>query len=343
MTTSSDTDRDRAEDEAATWLIVLSEAPDDASLRERFDAWLVASPMNAESWMRVGRAYDLIGQVSPRHSEHWAAYPAERHAVDASPAGLPSESVGRGRRQGAGAPRRWKAGVGLALVAAMLLLAIVPDLHLRLSSDAVTTTAQVRALTLPDGSRLRLAPKSAVDVVFENGERRVRLLKGAGFFEVVPDRVRPFRVEAGNAVVTVLGTAFEVKRSEDSARIFVRRGHVRVSEVGGGGGVVTDLHAGDWVETFKAGGRVLGAASPEDVALWLEGRLVARDLPAREVVAALRPYYRGTILVRSQRFDQAHVSGIYDLSDPVSTLRALAAAHGGQVRQISPWVVVLTD
>lgn len=342
MTTSPATDRDRAEDEAATWLIVLSDAPDDAGLRERFETWRAASPLNVEAWTQVSRAYALIGQVSPQHPEHWAAYAAERRSGSTQPAGQQPIPLARAPQRARTGARRLRVGVGAALVAAALLIVFAPDLSLRMQADAMTATAQVRAVTLPDGSRVRLAPQSAVDVAFESGERRVRLLKGQAFFEVTPDRTRPFRVEAGDAVVTVVGTAFEVRRGDDGARIAVRRGHVRVGQVGRAG-EAADLHAGDWIETSRRSGAVRGDIRPQDVAEWLEGRVVARDRSAGEVVAALRPYYRGAILVRSKRFDHTHVSGIYDLSDPVSTLRALGATHGARVRQISPWVVLVTD
>ena len=75
---------------------------------------------------------------------------------------------------------------------------------------------------------------------------------------------------------------------------------------------------------------------------WTRGLLVARNKSIAEIVDMLRPYYGGAIVVRDDAFAGLQASGIYDLDDPVSTLRSLAALHGAVLRQVSPWLVVVT-
>jgi transmembrane sensor len=65
---------------------------------------------------------------------------------------------------------------------------------------------------LADGSNVRLAPGSAVAFDDRGAERRVRLLRGTTWFDIVHDPRRPFRVATGGITTTVLGTAFEVRR-----------------------------------------------------------------------------------------------------------------------------------
>ena len=95
----------------------------------------------------------------------------------------------------------------------------------------------------------------------------------------------------------------------------------------------------------KAAGRLLAQAgwTPPDLSTYpTGGELVARNRSAGDVVDALRPYYKGAIVVRDDAFAAWHVSGIYDLRDPVKTLRELAASHGATVRQITPWLLLVT-
>lgn len=346
MTESPPSDRERAEDEAAAWLVLLSDAPDDAALRARFDAWHAADDRNAAAWARASRAYDLIGQAPPRHAADWAAYAAGRDTARPLP---PARAVASpaARRPASGrppAPRRagWRLGAAAgAAIAAVVLAAVLPGVLLRLEADAATATAELRAVDLDDGTHVQLAPESAIDVAFAGGERRVRLLKGAAYFEVVPDPARPFRVIAGDTATTVLGTAFEVRRGAAGVAVAVRHGHVRVDDDSTAPPTSADLHDGQRLRVTWHGGAVRGAAPADEVGDWARGEFVARGRAAGDIVAALRPFYAGAIVVRDDGFAARRVSGIYDLRDPVKTLRDLAASHGARMRQVGPWLMVV--
>jgi transmembrane sensor len=73
-----------------------------------------------------------------------------------------------------------------------------------------TSAEQVRQVTLADGSQLTLDAGTAIGVDFDQGERRVRLLRGAAFFQVTHTGA-PFLVDANGGQVRVLGTQFEVR------------------------------------------------------------------------------------------------------------------------------------
>lgn len=336
MTTSPEQDRERIEDEAATWLIALAEAPEDSGLRRRFEAWHGASDLHAEIWARTRRAYGFAGEGTSRHRDHWDAYAAERDTRRDLPLG----------RAQAARPARFRriAPVAAALaLAACLAFAIVPDVLLRMTADVVTATGEVLTLDLADGSRVRLSPESAVEVAYTDAVRRVRLIKGEAFFEITRDPSRPFRVAAGDTTAIVLGTAFDVRRGDAGARVAVREGRVRVEDASTFPPTRAELTSGDWIRVTWRGGAVQGRAPADEVAAWLWGDLVVRDRPVDEVVDALRPYFRGAILVQSRRFVERRVSGIYSLRDPVATLSDLAASHGAVTHQISPWLLIVSD
>lgn len=317
--------RERASEEAATWLVVLAEAPQDAALRARFEAWRTANTLNEEAWTRANRAYALIG----------AALPALAPPSRADPAGVRPHAPGRAPR------RRLVAGLAVAL-AACLALAAAPGALLRLQADYLTTTAEQRVIALPDGSRLHLGPESAVGIAFDAAGRKVRLLRGEAFFEVAADAGRPFQAAAGDVTATVLGTAFEMRRGEDATAVAVRHGHVRVDDGGAAPPRSAHLREGEWVRVDRRAGIARGKGSPEDAGDWMRGEFVARERPIGDILAALRRYYPGVILVRDDAFARRLVSGIYDLRHPEATIRGLAAAHGATVRRISPWMIVIS-
>lgn len=347
MTATSGIDRDRAEGEATTWLVRLSDGQGDAELRAAFEAWRTASPLNAESWERARLAYDLIGKREPRHKDHWQPYAERRQQARSLPSAHPSAPQGspvpdRAPPASRLRPRRAIAGLAAAACIALLAGMFLPALLVRLQADVVTNTAELRSLALEDGSRVSLAPESAIEMAFVAGERRVRLIKGNAFFDVSPDEAHPFRVEAGEAAVTVLGTAFEVRRGEGGTFVAVEHGRVRVDDLRAEPRASNTLQAGEWTRVPRTGPVLRGALKPDDIAPWRYGKLVALNRRAGDVVDDLRRYYPGIIVVQGRAFADRRVSGIYDLNDPGKTLRDLASSHGAQVREVSDWLMLIT-
>ena len=74
----------------------------------------------------------------------------------------------------------------------------------------------------------------------------------------------------------------------------------------------------------------------------MQGQIVARDRPLADVVNDLRRYHVGAIFLTDSDFGAQRVSGVYNLGKPVAALQAIAAAHGGVARAISPWVLVVS-
>lgn len=320
---TSDSDDRRAAKEATDWLILLREEPEDAVLRARFDAWRLASPAHAAAWTETRHVDDLIGRTQS------ADLKRENPAID-----LAQE---RARRR----PRRRLAVAALAAIAASLMLLAAPGMLLRLQASDMTATAELRTLNLEDGSVIRLGAGSAIDVAFSAAERRVKLLKGEAFFEVTPDATRPFVVRSGEVRTTVVGTSFSVRLMEDGADVAVRTGIVRVG-YDGTPGVSERLAAGDRVRIDASGRATRGTVAPDEVAAWLDGQIVARDRSVADLVDELGRYHRGMIVIADGDLAREHVTGVYNLADPALALRAVASAHGASVRQVSPWLTVVS-
>ena len=162
---------------------------------------------------------------------------------------------------------------------------------------------------LPDGSVLTLDAQTRVALAYYAGQRSVRLLQGAAFFEVAHDPGRPFVVDvpgdvpgdaddagaaAGGVRITVLGTRFGVERAANGAvQVQVESGRVRVQTLDAAGQPVQshELAAGDGLRTGGGRGAVLSRLpEPGAAAGWRHGSVVFDAASLAEVVERLRRY-----------------------------------------------------
>jgi len=314
---------DRAREEAAMWLVLLDDDPDDVARRVEFDAWLRAERINRDAWQAVGRTATLLTDADRLQN----GPAASRAPPNAGPA------VFRRRTQ------RVLAVAALA-IAASIIAVVWPTLMLRLQADYRTGVAEVETLHLDDGSSVRLGPGGALRVAFSSNERRVRILAGEALFDVTADATRPFRVETRDAVTTVLGTRFDVSLLETSTSVVVARGHVQVTS--NSGVQPADLHAGDWVRVTADGSMERGGDRPDLFVLGPDRRVGVRNRPVAEVIERLRPWFAGRILVADDEVGRKSVTGVFDAADPARALDALVGPQGGRVIRITPWLLIVS-
>ncbi|WEK34118.1 MAG: FecR family protein [Candidatus Pseudobacter hemicellulosilyticus] len=88
---------------------------------------------------------------------------------------------------------------------------------------AVNNSNKVRPITLPDGSRVELAPNSELRYSPRlDTARRDVFLKGKALFTVAPNTRQPFTVFAGPVATTALGTVFRVTDQAADQHILVQ-------------------------------------------------------------------------------------------------------------------------
>lgn len=306
--------------QATTWLVRLDDDPEDEALRLEFMDWLSSAPAHLAAWEETIRVSGLMTSLGPLPLDH---------------ATLPSPP---------GVTKKLLSGTffASATIAVALAWVIVPDLSLQLRADQITDTGQTRLVALEDGSKVHLAPNSAI--AFTNGKqsRNLKLLRGEAWFDVAPDKARPFKVVTGASTVTVLGTAFSVRKTGKTTDVAVERGRVAVAPPEGTGSNAVMLVAGQSLSMDAAGKAMRGRIRPDRVAVWREGIAIVNDQPIAEVIDRIRPWYRGYILVRGAALQDRRVSGIYDLRHPDQALEALTRAHHVRVAEASPWMRIVT-
>jgi transmembrane sensor len=327
--------------QANRWWILLQEEPHDEVLRRRLDLWRNASAENEDAWQEVERLHQLAGHshAAQGADQDWRRFLADRRASSGEqPHAEPARPAVKARARSA-RPRWMMAGAGVAL-AAMLAFLWVPVVLVNLQADHVTSTAELRSLTLEDGSTVTLSADSAIAVSLTPSERQVKLLRGEAFFQVTSDTRRPFKVIASEVQATVVGTQFDVRLAAGDVTVDVAEGLVAVGKVGAGDG--ERIGAGQTISIASNGKARQGTLPTEFVAAWRQGRLLTAEIPLRDAVEQLRRHFNGTIVLTDGALGSQPVTGAYTLSEPESALRAIAKAHGATVRRVTPWLLVIS-
>lgn len=306
--------------EAVDWLMRLQASPGDSAVRADLEAWLAASDSHRRAWESVERVWRVSGGLPD---------------ADEPPAGNVAELP---------RARRWRRmlAIATAALAAGLALYVAPIVKLRLQADHMTSTAELRDVTLVDGSVVHLDAGSAIAVHYGASRREVVLLAGRAFFEVTAAKDWPFVVAAEDVRVTVTGTAFDVRSAGDAVTVAVQSGRVEVGQLGDSevAGVLT---RGESLSVNRASRQVeQSRVVPEDVAVWRQRRLVVDGASLAEVVEELGRHHAGIIMLRGRSLADRRISGVFDLRRPVEALNAIARTQHGSVTEITPYLLVVS-
>ncbi|AYV48692.1 hypothetical protein CFHF_17015 [Caulobacter flavus] len=287
-------------------------------------AWLAVDPERAQAMAEADHVLSLIGAVTaPQASQPFQ--PRRGRAL--------APSVRSGRRP-------WRIP---AAAAACLVLALGTGVAFKAFAPAdpnhlIAEVGQVRRQVLADGSAVTLNTGAVLDVRYGPEGRRVRLVKGEAFFDVVHDPSRPFVVESRAGSARVLGTAFDVRLESDAARVSVLRGAVRVEPASGRG--VAVLRAGQGALLDGAAPKAAALEDPAAVDAWRQGRLVVYHRPLAEVVDEIGRYRRGKVFVRGQALAARPVSGVFDVGRPDAAIDALAASLNLRAARLGGFVLL---
>ena len=303
---SMDMDKDEdLFDAAARWTLRLRDAPD-AATRVEHAEWLAAGPDRSRA---MAEAEQLLGLMTV------ATSPAAARPRRARPTAPP-------RR------RAWAVPAAAAAACAVLVLGGLAAFGLHDANRLAAPIGEVRHEILADGSAVTLNTGAVLDVRYGPEGRKVRLVRGETFFDVVHDPARPFVVESRAGSARVLGTAFDVRLQGRAARVSVLRGAVQVEPAQGGEATVVRAGQEARIDSGRPQALVQARAleDPASVDAWRQRRLVVYRRPLSEVVAEIDRYRHGRVFVKGQALAARRVSGVFDVAEPDEAIDALAAS-----------------
>ncbi len=204
----------------------------------------------------------------------------------------------------------------------------------------MSSADEMPEVTLEDGSRVQLNAQSAIALDFTSERRTVRLLRGQAFFQVAPDANRPFSVSTEDALVTALGTAFDVRQSATDTRVAVTEHSVMV-EFKTEGGIPVKLGEGEeMLHLNETGESTIRKTDAATALAWRQGRLTVDNVPLSYVIEEIQRHFRGRIVIGNEATARRIVSGTLSVSDTESALNFLRTALNIQTYRIGPVIVV---
>ena len=219
----------------------------------------------------------------------------------------------------------------MAAAASVVLLGLVgwllwssaptPVLLASAETDLVTYTA-------PDGSVVRLRPHSHLYALDED-DARYRLV-GEGFFDVIKNEARTFKVEANEAQITVLGTRFNVSTWGNETAVFLAEGRVRFEHAGSA--VVLEPGQRSLLTATSTLADPASADSAEYLD-WLNGELNFAQRPLHRVLEELAYHFAVTLDV-PEPMRQETVTGRLFLQDKEQSIADLAGLLEGRFVQV---------
>ncbi|MEO7495615.1 MAG: FecR domain-containing protein [Massilia sp.] len=287
----------KIDNEAFEWVArKFARGLDDAE-RGQFDAWYGADARHAGAYARAMAIYNAINLAT-----------------------VPQSLVADGARPGARGDIGRRRVLQYGALAACLV-ATVGTLGVSvLRDDKVLTTAkgEFRKVPLQDKSIATINSGSRIEVAFTDRQRTINLRQGEAWFEVAKDKTKPFVVEAGDARVRAVGTAFAVRRYADGTEVLVTEGTVEVWSKDGKA-QRRQLTAGERAFLANDASPIAISRQPAEVnrkLAWREGKLMLKNQTLGDAVADFNRYSAKTIVIADASLASKRLFGQYMLDAP---------------------------
>jgi transmembrane sensor len=193
-----------------------------------------------------------------------------------------------------------------------------------------TRVGQVRSVVLPDGSVAYLNTRTRLEWIGSPESRRVRLLGGEVFFEVVHDPSRSFRILLAHSEVQVLGTRFDVyQKADGDVVVTVVSGKVSVEGLGGGPAARPSwsrrLTSNEQIE-YSPVGLVADVHRVRALSVigWREGMIETRGERLARFIGNLSRYTSQRIVIADPRAAQMRIGGAFSVRNVDATLERIA-------------------
>jgi len=288
-------------DEAADWLMELHGGNASDADRAACARWQQRSPEHSRAWARAERLLEKLGALPA---------PLTMQVLDRPQSPSRRRTLGKLAALLATLPAGW---LGWRTFQREGLLA-----------DYRTATGEQRELRLDDGSLLTMNTASALDLRFSASERLVHLHAGEILVRTGHDKTRgPLRIRTAQGHIDAHDTLFSVRQVQDQTRVAVFEGAAGIKPVAGENDGDQTLGAGQQV-SFSADR--IGRISRADIAssaAWVQGMLLADDMPLSELTAELARYRHGVVEC-DETVARLRITGAFPIDGMAGTDRSLA-------------------
>jgi transmembrane sensor len=321
-------DSRQIESRAAGWLAKKDGGDWGASDDIELVRWLGESTAHRVAYLRLEAGWEKSARLNAFGASGAGGAVPARETWRGSPFFEDRRPVSGSRRtmiRGLTRARAWAAGLILIALSGTVLLVWPKD------GGYHTPVGGIASVPMTDGSRVTLNTDTRIRVEDTPALRQVRLEQGEAFFEVARDPSRPFVVIAGGERITVLGTAFSVRREGSDVHVTVTQGRVRVE----GPGRDETLSAGSIAQVHDNGVVVKreDLLAVESRLSWRRGFLTFDETTLADAVAEINRYSQRKIRIEAPELAALTISGKLRLSNSDDFIELLRKGYGIEVRE----------
>lgn len=265
---------------------VLSGKANDSE-KELLEQWINSDPSNKENWIETELVWKSANQYSPTLSiDEDKAFARFSDAIN-------SESKVKTL------PKRNSFTKYIPRIAAVICLAFASlyffDQYSASESQQleIVTALETEEILLADQTKVWLKKGSSLKFPdsFDGNQRNVEL-EGEAYFEVAPNKEKPFIISTIRSKVEVLGTAFNLRdiAEEEFSEVAVFEGLVKFSPTSGKGEILTSKDETAIINHSSK--KITKVSSPNSNALaWKKQKLVFVNTPLSDVFKDLERYF----------------------------------------------------
>lgn len=330
--------------EAAEWFIRLRDDRLGVRHREHNVRWLKQSPAHIAELLRIQQVYKVLRAAKVQNrTPGMMTDDVESNVVAITPRPAASESI-ESRPRFASVRGSWKIAAAVAGITVSLLLGFMVKVAW-LDRTLETELGEWRTVQLTDGTEVRIAPDTELQLAFGDDRRTVQLVRGEAMFHVAKDAARPFFVQSEMIGVLAVGTEFRVLRRGGEDVVAVTEGSValyrdgreavrgvvsappaRVAELTGG----VALKAGDQVSVTpdsRSKPVAKEKVNAEYESAWADGWVVYENRSIAEVASEFNRRNRVKIVIADPAIAARRLAFFRgNATDPESLVAALAAS-----------------
>ena len=366
MTTDTDSiisfpDSKEIEAQAALWIMRAEDNDMSAAQQQEFQTWLISSYKHREAYTKLAALWGSL-DILEELNDHAAAVDHQQSPKNTAKTSGPTlwERL-TGLRPFITARALSARAFSVSAFATIALIGIlglsyqiINNLNQLHQGSYITDLGEQQTINLPDGSAIQINTNSQVDVTYTETARIIRLVSGEAYFDVAPNKQKPFSVYAGNGVVTAVGTAFSVFLNNEKIDVIVEEGSVALASRPSGSnlsetnsiaqansqpqaplGVITAGQKAIFEKTVESLDMVAPATIQRKLS-WRQGRLAFAGEPLAEVVASVSRYTDVTIDIDDPSLRELPIAGSFNVGEVDAMIEALEIMIDLRIERIGP-------
>ena len=231
---------------------------------------------------------------------------------------------------------RWGGALAASLVVVVMLMAT-----LQMPAAYATAKGEMRTVPLGYGATVTLNTDTRIKVYDDEGQRRIRVLRGEVLFEGAATAVSTVIEVDGKHLEAAAATFVVRKLAGQRTQVLVQEGRVVLAEATHPLTIplntALSLPEGEDVEGQL---RALSSGEMGRELAWREGKIALQGETLAEAVAVYARYSNTSIVVADPALAKMPVTGLFAVNNPLGFSHAVAEVFDAEVRQEGASIVI---